>query len=82
MAFTLICSWAFKFPEFPCQVLMPSDSLLSRNNSIDFWLGSHPLVNELGALRLSLERAQGFGMVVFLFSTSQHFLSTCPVVSL
>lgn len=34
---------------------MASDSLLSRNNSIDFWLGSHPLVNQLGALRLSLE---------------------------
>lgn len=41
---------------------MPSDNLLSRNNSIDFWLGSHALVNELGALRLSVERAQGLGM--------------------
>lgn len=41
---------------------MPSDNLLSRNNSIDCWLGSHALVNELGALRLSVERAQGLGM--------------------
>lgn len=41
---------------------MPSDNLLSRNNFIDFWLGSHALANELGALRLSVERAQGLGM--------------------
>lgn len=45
---SVICCWAFRFPGFCCQVLMPSDILLSRNNSIDFWHGSHPLMNELG----------------------------------
>lgn len=45
---------------------MPSDSLLSRNNCVDFWFVSHPLINELGAPRLSVEGVQGLGMADLL----------------
>lgn len=61
------CSWACKFPGFPCRVPTSSESLLSGNDSVDFWLGSHPLVHELGAPRLPWERTQGSGAGTFFF---------------